>query len=119
LNGDTAQVTVAGNVGVGGLNGRPGGFTTGRLANDLAAAHYGGAPPIDVFPLAGGALVGAGDAAYVTALDFNGVARDGVPDVGAYRFAADGNPGWALAAAFKARAETVAGAGRARSLPAE
>jgi len=66
------------------------------------AGHYNGAPPIDVFPEAGGALVNAGATAHVAAEDFNGTARNGVADVGAYRFAAGGNPGWPLAAGFKA-----------------
>jgi hypothetical protein len=104
ISGDTAQVTVAGNVGVGGLSGRPGGFTEGSLENDFIDAHFGGAPPIDVFPQAGGALVGAGDAGYVPELDFNGAARGGAANVGAYRFASGGNAGWVLAPQFKSPA---------------
>ena len=99
--GDTARLTVAGNVGVGAISGLPGGFTAGALATDLRGASYGGAPPMDVFPAPGGGLVGTGAVAYVTADDFNGAPRDGVADVGAYRFAAGGNPGWVLTDDFK------------------
>ncbi len=38
---------------------------------------------------------------YVTADDFNGTDRMGVADIGAYAWAAGGNPGWTLAAGFK------------------
>jgi hypothetical protein len=86
------------------LSGRPGGFTEGSLENDFIDAHFGGAPPIDVFPQAGGALVGAGDAGYVPELDFNGAARGGAANVGAYRFASGGNAGWVLAPQFKSPA---------------
>ena len=49
---------------------------------------------MDVFPAPGSILVAAGSPAHVVADDFNGTAREGVADVGAYLFSADGNPGW-------------------------
>jgi hypothetical protein len=101
ISGNLGLVTVAGNAGVGGLSGASSGFATGSLASDLVAAHYNGAPPIDVFPRAGSALAGAGAPAHVAATDFNGLPRANVADVGAYRFDSSGNPGWTLAAAFK------------------
>ncbi len=102
ISGDLAQVTVAGNVGSGGISGASGGYTAGDgIDADFVDAGFDRAPPIDLFPSVGGALVGAGSAAYATAFDFNGTPRDGSADAGAYRFDADGNPGWALAAAFK------------------
>jgi hypothetical protein len=101
ISGALNLVTVAGNVGVGGLSGGSGGFATGVLANDFVSAHYNGAPPIDVFPKTGSSLIGAGAASYVTTTDFNGTARNGVADAGAYRYQAGGNPGWTLAASFK------------------
>lgn len=101
ISGNLGLVTVSGNVGVGGLSGRTGGFANGNLANDFVAAHYNGEPPIDLFPRAGSVLVGAGDVAHVTTADFNGNPRNGVADVGAYRYEAGGNPGWTLAPAFK------------------
>ncbi|HKS58859.1 MAG TPA: right-handed parallel beta-helix repeat-containing protein [Steroidobacteraceae bacterium] len=101
ISGNLAQVTVAGNVGHGGLEGRSSGFVEGHgIATDLINAHYG-IPPIDVFPKTGSALIGAAVAQYVPATDFNGVARTGSTDVGAYRYSATGNAGWVLAAGFK------------------
>ncbi len=100
--GNNAGVTLAGNVGLGGVSGGAGGgYVDGDLALDFLDGHFGGAPPIDVFPAPGSALVGAGDATYVAADDFNTLARDGIADVGAYAFDPDGNPGWTIAAEFK------------------
>jgi hypothetical protein len=100
--GNNAGVVLAGNVGLGGVSGGDGsGYVDGDPAVDLVAGHFDGAPPIDVFPAAGGALVGTGDAAYVVEDDFNTLARGGVADVGAYLFDPEGNPGWPLAPEFK------------------
>jgi hypothetical protein len=92
ISGNLGLVTRAGNVDTRG----------GQLANDFVSAHYSGAPPIDVFPRPGSALIGAGDASDLEPVDFNGSARSGRADVGAYAYSASGNPGWTLAAAFKA-----------------
>lgn len=101
ISGNLGQVTVAGNAGRGGVEGRTGGFLEGRdVAADLVAAHYRGAPPIDVFPAVGSTLIGAGDARYLAERDFNGTLRTGA-DAGAYQFSAGGNPGWQISAAFK------------------
>ena len=99
-SGAMAGLTVAGNRGVGALVGVSGGFTASTLAGDLVRGGYGGAPPLDLFPAAGSSLTGAGDPAFAVAIDFNGVARGASVDVGAYAFAAGGNPGWQLAADF-------------------
>jgi hypothetical protein len=107
ISGSLGLVTVAGNVGVGGLSGGSSGFTTGSLSADFVAAHYNGAPPIDLFPKSGSALIGKGATAHVTTEDFNGNARNGVADAGAYRFRSSGNPGWSLAAAFKAMGSSI------------
>jgi hypothetical protein len=101
LSGNLAQVTVAGNVGHGGLQGGSSGFTEGHgIASDFVNGHYN-IPPIDVFPKAGSALIGTAAAQYVPSTDFNGTSRTGANDVGAYRYAAGGNTGWTLAAGFK------------------
>ncbi len=100
--GNLAGVVLAGNVGIGGVSGGPGGgYVDGDPASDMIDAHFGGMPPIDVFPAAGGALVAAGDPAYVAEDDFNALPRGGVADVGAYLFDPAGNPGWPLAPEFK------------------
>ena len=101
VSGNLSLVTVAGNVGHGGLEGRSSGFVEGGgIAADFVNGHYG-VPPIDLFPKAGSALIGAATAQYVPAIDFNGATRVGSTDVGAYRYSASGNPGWSLAAGFK------------------
>jgi len=99
--GDTTGLVMAGNVGVGGVTGGGMGYVEGDPAVDLVDGHYDGAPPIDVFPAMGGALVSAGDPAYVPDDDFNTTLRDGEPDVGAYRYDPAGNPGWMIVEGFK------------------
>jgi hypothetical protein len=99
VSGSTTGLVVAGNVGVGASD--AGGIVAGDLVNDLVAANYNGAPPADVFPKSGAVLVGAGNATYGIADDFNGTPRDGTLDVGAYRFNSAGNPGWTIISGFK------------------
>ncbi len=112
VGGDLSALTVAGNAGVGTLDGVATGFdASGDLALSFVAASYSGSPPNDVFPVQG-LLVGSGDAAQVVSDDFNGTARGGAADVGAYKFDAAGNPGWVLGAGFKdAPASSSTGAG--------
>jgi len=102
ISGDIGQVTVAGNVGRGGLSGTQSGYSDGNgIVADFVDAHFSGAPPIDLFPRSSSALAGNGDSRYVAEFDFNGTRREDSPDAGAYRFDPDGNPGWVLAAGFK------------------
>jgi MYXO-CTERM domain-containing protein len=107
VGGDTTQITVANNIGLGGFGGG-GGYADGNLDADFVAATFSGGPPNDVFP-ADGALVGAGDPAYATAVDFNTLAVNDPPDVGAYAYDPAGNPGWAIAAEFKQFPDDVPG----------
>ncbi len=102
ISGNLDLVTVAGNVGAGGISGRSGGYADGNgLGNDMLAADYSGQPPIDPFPAPGSALVAAGDAAYQVQVDFNGSVRAGTTDAGAYVFQPGGNPGWIIGEDFK------------------
>ena len=71
------------------------------LGSDMVAADYSGTPPIDRFPAPGSALIGAGDAAHVTGIDFNGEPRSGDPDAGACGYRRGGNPGWVITVDFK------------------
>jgi Right handed beta helix region len=91
-------VTVAGNVLVPGTSAIPSsGYRVGRsTAQDLlnAAAH-------NVYPTSTSPLIDAGAAAWVTAIDFNGTARTGVPDAGAYTWTGSANPGWVVTLGFK------------------
>ncbi len=100
VSGALGSVVVLGNVGVGDLSGVSGALATGNLGNDFVSASYAGAPPMDVFPKAGSALIGTGDAARVVLEDFDRRPRNGVADVGAYAYAA-GPPGWTITAGFK------------------
>ncbi|MEM7763081.1 MAG: right-handed parallel beta-helix repeat-containing protein [Pseudomonadota bacterium] len=109
ISGSLNEVTVAGNVGAGGMSGGNGGYTNGNgLTADTVAGNYDGAPPVDVFPSVGSALVNGGDTSYVVGTDFNGTPRAGRADAGAYRFDGDGNPGWEIAAGFKDAVASVA-----------
>jgi hypothetical protein len=102
IGGDTSMITVAGNIGAGGFSGGDGsGYADGDVTADFVDGHFGGAPPIDVFPAAGGSLVGAGDPAYAIDMDFNHTPLGDPPDVGAYAFDRAGNPGWVLGEGFK------------------
>jgi len=101
VSGNLSLVTVAGNVGQGGLSGTSSGYNEGKgIATDFVNATFG-VPPIDVFPKTGSALIGAASASHVTSLDFNGTSRAGSADAGAYRYNASGNPGWKIVAGFK------------------
>ncbi len=109
ISGNLGLVTLAGNVGQGGLSGASSGYQDGNgIAADFVAGHFNGAPPIDVFPRTGSALIGRAAAAHATAVDFNGTSRSGSADVGAYRYAAAGNPGWRITAGFKTRTGATA-----------
>ena len=101
ISGDLNQVTLAGNVGQGGLVGGSGGYVDGNgLAADFVSGNMSG-PPIDVFPSATSALIAVGDASRAPINDFNGNARGNPADVGAYTFSASGNPGWTISESFK------------------
>jgi hypothetical protein len=101
VSGNLGMVTVAGNVGQGGLSGASSGYVEGKgIGADFVAATFG-VPPIDVFPRAGSALIGAASSGHTASLDFNGTSRSGSLDAGAYRFNSAGNPGWRIAAGFK------------------
>jgi len=83
ISGSLNLVTVAGNVGHGGLSGASSGYTEGKgIGTDFVDGHYG-IPPIDLFPKSGSALIGASSAAPIAALDFNRNSRTGTNDIGA------------------------------------
>lgn len=108
ISGDLSRVTLAGNVGTGGVSGGSTGYTQGKgLAGDFINANFNGAPPIDLFPRDGSALLNAGSAAYAVELDFNGDPRSGTRDAGAYKYRSGGNPGWTIVAGFKAKTAAV------------
>ena len=104
ISGRLGQVHLVGNVGAGGSYRAGSGYVQGNgISADFANGHFKGVPPIDLFPAVGSALIGVGDPTYVTAFDFNGNARSGNADVGAYLFDSGGNPGRPIAAWFRNR----------------
>lgn len=107
IGGDTSQIVVAANIGMGGYGGG-GGYTDGSIDADFVAAMFSGTVPNDVFP-ADAALVGVGDPAHATDIDFNTLPLNDPPDVGAYAYDPAGNPGWTLAAEFKGFPDDVPG----------
>jgi MYXO-CTERM domain-containing protein len=109
--GSLGQVVVRGNVGMGTLEGVASGLAPGTLATSFVGAAFSGAPPNDVFPRPGSELIRAGVIGDVVTDDFNGTLRNGVADVGAYAYAATGNPGWPLGAGLKDAAPVPPGAG--------
>ncbi len=97
---DTSPITATGNAGVGSVQGIAGAtLVPGDIGADFVGASFSGALPQNVYPTAGGALGGAGDAAHVTDLDFEGRDRMGVADIGAYALA--GELGWPIGEGFK------------------
>ncbi len=102
ISGSLGQVTLSGNVGAGGVSGGNSGYVEGNgITTDMVDGHFSGTPPIDPFPAVGSALIAAGDATHVTAIDFNGDSRTNSADAGAYRFDPDGNQGWEIVPGFK------------------
>ena len=102
ISGNLSLVQLFGNVGEGGLSGGSSGYVDGNgIGVDMVAGNYDGAPPVDPFPAPGSALIGAGNPAHATAIDFNGSPRGSGVDAGAYVFDASGNPGWPIAEGFK------------------
>jgi len=98
---------VVGNVMTGlveGLSAELGQFTPGGGYDDFEDAAVW-----DFYPTPTSHLLGAGDtdpASWVPATDFSAFARDGLaPDVGAYEFITEGNPGWVVREDFKQDAE--------------
>ena len=70
--------------------------SSGNLASDFVNIQG-----LNAFPKAGGKLIGAGAAGLQPSEDFNGTSRSGSNDIGAYRYASGGNPGWTISNGFK------------------
>lgn len=100
LSGSTSsasQISWSHNIGAGTNAGLV--ATTGVIADDFVSVTL--TSGLNVYPKAGSHLIGAGDAAAQPADDFNTSTRTGSADVGAYVFAASGNPGWSIGESFK------------------
>ena len=100
VSGKASWVTLAGNVGIGGLSGADSGLAKARgLREDFVEASS------DLRPKASSSLINAGNRAYLSVDDFDGVARDGVADAGAYRYARTLKPKWIVGPTFKFKLE--------------
>ena len=87
----------------------PGGFAdTGNVANDFFGASLSGVPPQNLIPKSA-LLVETANATYLPTDDFDGFARAGHFDIGAYRANASGTPGWTIVAGFKTTDEIFVG----------
>lgn len=102
-----SSAVVVGNVGLGAVEGVSGGFTTGAgLAADLGSMTT----MARVYPPAGSALLDAADARERASDDFDGRARGGALDVGAYERDASGAPAWLAVEGFKVLEMVMSGA---------
>jgi hypothetical protein len=77
----------------------------GQFTPGFGYGDFEDAATWDFYPTPSSALMGVGDPApeaFVPSSDFSDVARDGsAPDVGAYEYTGEGNPGWTLQEDFK------------------
>jgi hypothetical protein len=96
--GDLSGVIVRGNVFQPAGAGIPAsGYTLGRSE----ALDFVDINNMQTYPTDDSALLGAGDLAYVTPLDFNGIQRMSRADAGAYTWISSQNPGWLVQGGFK------------------
>ncbi|MCB1743558.1 MAG: right-handed parallel beta-helix repeat-containing protein, partial [Gammaproteobacteria bacterium] len=97
VNVDFGIAQIVANAIEGGTNVPSGTFPAGTWQSqltDVATAN--------VYPVAGSALIAAGDSRYAAADDFNCLTRDRASaDVGAYSYSGDSNPGWTVENSFK------------------
>lgn len=99
--GGLANVVVTGNVVVPATSALP---ASGYRVGQSVALDFADAAGRNLYPRAGSRLIDAGDATYATSVDFNGTARTGVPEAGAYDYSTSQNPGWAVGPSFKGAA---------------
>lgn len=94
-NGTTTGLSVLNNMGEGGTSGIISGFDdSGDIDLDFINASYNGSIPQNVFPATGSLLIGSASANWNANDDFNFFSRAQSLDVGAYKYAVNGNPGW-------------------------
>jgi hypothetical protein len=92
------SVTISGNVFVPATKDFPSsGYTSGRSA----ALDFVSLVGKNMYPAIDSPLLKAGDSLYSVPADFNGTARTGSPDAGAYAWTGPDNPGWRVGAEFK------------------
>lgn len=91
-------VDIAGNV----FEPAPGGFPGSGYRNGRSEVQdFIDAAGRDLYPTSDSPLLGAGAAAHAATHDFNGTARSGGVDAGAYAWTGAQNPGWQVGPGFK------------------
>ena len=96
--GGLSGVTVTGNV----VDEVPPGFAAGSYSPGRSQAlDFINAAARNVYPTATAPLIGAANGPAQPTDDFNGTARTGTADAGAYVRTTPGNPGWAVGPGFK------------------
>jgi len=99
--GDLTGVTVSGNVISPATSTFPG---SGYVTGETAAADLVDPSGLDAYPTESSKVIGVGTPAYATDTDFNGNARSGPPEAGAYEWVGASNPGWKVQPGFKTAA---------------
>ena len=102
---DTTTNYIANNVVTGLVDGYDPALYPGWVLPGAGFADFVDVENWDFYPSSTALTINSGDAsaeAWVPVADFNGAPRDGAaPDVGAYEWDGDGNPGWTVQEGFK------------------
>ena len=96
--GSLTGVVVTGNVAYPTTTALP---STGVITGYGTSVDFVNATSRDFYPSVNSKLLDIANAAYAPPDDFNGTARTGVPEAGAYTWTQAANPGWPVAPGFK------------------
>lgn len=116
ISGQAGKAVVEGNIFLGASSLSAGAKAGAGLGDFMAVAAADLPPALDFYPSAASALLAAdGDAAHCASADFNGAAREGPCQAGAYHRRQAANPGWKIQPGFKALSGSTAILARPRS----
>ena len=104
--GDLTGVVVTGNVVYPATTALP---STGAVTGYGTSVDFVNAAARNVYPSVNSKLLDIANAVYAPADDFNGTARAGTPEAGAYTWTQSANPGWPVAPGFKVPASLADG----------
>lgn len=99
--GDTTGVAFDSNIGAGTVDGGDAALASGGSVAQAFVDLTADASSLDAFPKQGSPLIGAANPALQPFDDFNGTARAGSRDAGAYVFSDGGNPGGTISPSAK------------------
>ncbi|HET9941266.1 MAG TPA: right-handed parallel beta-helix repeat-containing protein [Candidatus Eisenbacteria bacterium] len=103
--GSLTGVVVTGNVAYPATSALP---ATGVTTGYGTSVDFVNATARNVYPSVNSKLLDVANAVYAPSDDFNGTARTGVPEAGAYTWTQQANPGWVIGPGFKYPASLVA-----------